>query len=325
MARNRVGLGTFPLAGVFNPISPAEAEKLVKKFVAEGGYYIDTAPLYAIGEIEKLVGRALKGTPRKNFYLGTKTVKHVDKGGRLFKSGRYEDVVEQIDNSLLRLGVDYVDQLMIHSPDPETPIEETLRAMEEVQKQGKARELAVSNVNLEELKEYNKSGKIKYVQNRFSLINRSLSEEFRQHLLDQQVSLIPYHLLEIGMLTGIAFENHKLREGDLRKQLPYWNENNQKVIFEWVRNYLAPMAKKLGVTIGQLAIAWALHQKFIDFVIVGTTKPEYLELNLKANEIKLAPRDLEEIEEKYQELERSVLERYGKSMREFRGLNEKYY
>ncbi len=323
--KNRVGLGTFPLSSVFNPISSADAEKLVKKFIELGGYYIDTAPLYGNGEVEKLLGQALKSTPRENFYLITKTVKHVDENGKLFKSGKYEDVVKQIDNSLTRLDLDYVDCLMVHSPDKDVPIEETLRAMEELQKAGKVKDLAVSNVNLEELKEYNKTNKIKFVQNSFSLINRSISTELEKYFIDNKISLIPYHLLEIGLLTGIAFENFKLRDGDLRRQVPYWNQENQDIVFDWVRNSLAPIAKKLGITIGQLNIAWALHQPIIDFIIAGTTKPEYLSINLKANDIKLSKEILLEIENAYKSLEVKIKSDYGKSLREFRGLNEKYY
>ncbi len=325
MTHNKVGLGTFPLAGVFNPISPDDAENLVKKFINEGGYYIDTAPLYGNGEIEKLLGRALKSTPRDKFYLVTKTVKHVDENGKLFKSGKYTDVVKQIDNSLTRLGLNYVDCLMVHSPDKEVPIEETLEAMEKLQKDGKVKELAVSNVNLEELKEYNKTGKIKYVQNSFSMINRSVSSELEQYFLDNKIFLIPYHLLEIGLLTGIAFENFKLREGDLRKRVSYWKQENQDVVFEWVRNSLSPISKKLGITIGQLNIAWALQQPFIDFIIVGTTKPEYLEINLKASDIELNKESLSEIEEAYKVFEQKIKSDYGKTIREFRGLNDKFY
>lgn len=325
MAHNKVGLGTFPLASVFNPISPNDAEKLVKKFIDDGGYYIDTAPLYGNGEVEKILGKVFKSIPRNKFYLITKTVKHVDEKGNLFKSGKYEDVVKQIDNSLKRLGLDYVDCLMVHSPDKDVPIEETLRAMEDLRKVGKVKDLAVSNVDLPELKEYNKTNKIKYVQNSFSLINRSISKELEKYFLDNEISLIPYHLLEIGLLTGIAFENFKLGENDLRRQVPYWNQENQNVVFEWVRNSLAPISKKLGITIGQLNIAWALHQSFIDFIIVGTTKPEYLDINLRANDIKLSPEILKEIDTAYKSLETSIKEKYGKTVREFRGLNEKYY
>lgn len=322
---NRVGLGTFPLASVFNTISKRDAENLVREFIDKGGYYIDTAPLYGYGEVEKLLGRVLKSIGRDKFYLITKTVKYIDDNGKVFESGKRDDVISQIDNSLQRLNLDYIDLLMVHSPDPNTPINETLSAMEELQKAGKGRGLAVSNVNIEELKAYNKTNKIKYVQNRFSLINRSLSPELEKYLLDNKIYLIPYHLLEIGLLTGIAFEDFRLRKGDLRENLPYWNDENQKVIFEWVRNSLSPIAKRLEITIGQLNIAWALHQPFIDFVIAGTTKTEYLEINLKANGIELSKEVLQEIGDKYNELEKSIQATYGKTMREFRGLNEKYF
>lgn len=325
MKKNRVGLGTFPLANVFDPISPDDAEKLAKKFIDEGGYYIDTAPLYGNGEVEKILGRVLKSIPRDKFYLITKTVKHVDENGKLFKSGKYEDVVKQIDNSLTRLDLDYVDCLMVHSPDKDVPIEETLSAMEKLQKDGKVKELAVSNINLEELKEYNKTNKIKYVQNSFSLINRSISPELEKYFLDHKIFLIPYHLLEIGLLTDMAFDDFKLRESDLRRQVPYWNQENQDMVFKWVRNSLAPIAKKLEITIGQLNIAWALHQPFINFIIVGTTKSEYLEMNLKANEIKLSKDTLLEIENAYKILGNKIKSEYGKTIQEFRGLNEKYY
>ncbi len=322
---NRIGLGTFPLVGVFNEINQNDAEKLVRHFLDNGGYYIDTAPLYGNGEMEKLLGRVLKDYPRNNFYIITKTVKHVNEEGEVFKSGKYKDVVEQMDRSLQRLQLDYVDQLMAHRPDENTPIDETLKAMEKLQDQGKARELSVSNVNLAELIEFNKSGKIKFIQNRFSFISRSLDSEFENYMMDNNIKLIPYHLLEIGLLTEIAVDNFELRKGDLREKLPYWDKVNQEEIFEFVRTKLASLAKELGITIGQLNMAWALNQKTIDFIVVGTTKEKYVEINLKANDIKLDGNILSKMEEMYQEFENMIKEKYGKSMREFRGLNEKYY
>lgn len=323
--KNRVGLGTFPLAGVFNPIFSSEAEKIIKHFIGLGGYYFDTAPLYGNGEIEKLLGKTLKSIPRDKYYICTKTVKHVDKQGKLFKSGKYKDIIEQIDNSLARLKMDYVDLLMVHQIDENVPIDETLKALEDLQKTGKVKELAVSNVNLEELKEFNQTGKIKYVQNRFSLINRSLSSEFQNYLIENQIYLIPYHLLEIGLLTDIALKDFILRKGDLREKLAYWDSKNQEVIFKWVRDGLSLISKKLGITIGQLNQAWALHQPFIDFIVVGTTKPEYLEINLKSNDIKLNKESLDEIEEAYKRLKKQILIKYHQTVREFRGLNEKFY
>lgn len=323
--RNKVGLGTFPLANVFHPLSVQEAESLVTAFIGLGGYYIDTAPMYGNGEIESLLGRTLKSIPRESYYLSTKTVKHVDEHGRLFKSGKYTDIIEQIDHSLQRLQIDYVDLLMVHSPDRNVPIEETLRALEKLQETGKVKELAVSNVDLPELMEYNRTGKIRYVQNRFSLINRSLSPELETYMHDHQISLIPYHLLEIGLLTDLACTEVTLTDTDMRRSLPYWNNENQTVIFRWVRNYLAPMAKNLGMTIGQLNIAWALHQPYIDFIVVGTTNPEYLRTNLLANNMALSDDEITQLDAAYHELEQEILSTYHTSIREFRGLNKKFY
>lgn len=324
-SKNKVGLGTFPLVGVFNEINPKDAENIIRHFLDNGGYYIDTAPLYGNGEMEKMLGKVLKSYSRDSFYIITKTVKHVNEDGEIFKSGKYRDCVLQMDRSLQRLGLDYVDQLMVHQPDENTPVNETLEALEKLQKVCKTKELAVSNVNLEELMEYNKTGKIKYVQNRFSFINRSINGEFEKYLVDNSIKLIPYHLLEIGLLTDMAFEDNKLRDDDLRNKLPYWNTENQKVIFEFVREKLSPIAKKLGITIGQLNMAWALHQKFIDFIVVGTTKTKYLDINLKSNEIKLDEETLSDLEKIYLNFEADIKEKYNMSVREFRGLNEKYY
>jgi aryl-alcohol dehydrogenase-like predicted oxidoreductase len=322
---NKVGIGTFPLSGVFNKITPKKAEYVLNKFLDEGGYYIDTAPLYGNGKVESLLGRVLKNINRDKYYLITKTVKIVDENGNLTKSGKKEDVVRGLEYSLKRLGIDYVDQLMVHSPDENVPVAETLDAMEALQKQGKVKDLAVSNVNLNELKEYNKTGKIKYIQNRFSLINRSLSSEFESYLIENNIFLIPYHLLEIGMLTDSVFKGIELRKNDLRENLPYWNYKNQQIIFEWVRKSIAPLAKEVNCTIGQLNIAWALKQKYIDFVIVGTTNPANLADNLKASNINLSGHILNRLDIAYKDFEIMIKEKYNKSVREFRGLNEKYY
>src|SRR3989338_2177253 len=241
--KNRVGLGTFPLSSVFNPIAKKDAEKIVQSFINQGGYYIDTAPLYGLGDVEELLGNALKDIPRKSYFLITKGGKVVTSDKQVIESGKFKDIVKECENSIRRLQVDHIDLYMINSPDPTTPFSVTMEAMRKLKKDGKILEMAVSNVSLNELKEYNKDGEITYVQNRFSLINRSINKEFSNYLLKNKIFLIPYHLLEIGLLTGIAFENFRLRNGDLRKVLYYWNEENQKIIFPWVRERLSLIAK----------------------------------------------------------------------------------
>ncbi len=327
--KNRVGLGTFPLADVFSHIDKKGAIKLLQQFVDKGGYYIDTAPMYGFGEVEKYIGEAFKGYKRESYYLATKCM-YIDVEGKTFatlqKSGKYQDVLKECDRSLERLKTDYIDLYFVHSPDPNTPVEETREALEKLQKDRKIKEIGVSNVNLEELKEYNKTGKVKYVQNRFSLINRSIVGGLKDYMLGQDIKLVPYQVIDRGQLTGKVFEDiGKLRKEDLRIGRSDWLPEKVNVIADWSKKHLAPIAKKLGVTLGQLSIAWALRQEFMGFVIVGNTNQEYTEINLKANDIKLDEDTLKEIEDAYKVLEKDVKDKFGQTLREFRGLNEKYY
>lgn len=326
--KNRVGLGTFPLASVFSKIDKEKAKEIIKLFLDNGGYYIDTAPLYGFGEVENILAEALKDYPREKYYLITKCG-YIDVEGKTFttvkKSGKYDDVIRECNISLKRLNLEYIDLYFVHSPDPNTPFEETMKALIELQKQGKIKHIGVSNVNLAELKEYAKYGKVEFIQNRFSLINQSINPEFQQYLIKNKVGLIPYQVIDRGQLTGSLIEGMKLREGDLRVGRTDWIEDRKNLIAKWSEDNLLPIAKKLGITLGQLSVAWALHQKYLSFVIVGVTNPEYILINLKANDIKLDETILKEINNAYQKLEDEIKNKYSQTIREFRGLNEKYY
>jgi len=327
--KNRVGLGTFPLASVFSKITTRQAEDLVRLFLNKGGYYIDTAPLYDFGKVEKLLGRVLKEYPRESYYLITKCG-YIDVEGKTFKtvekSGKYDDVIRECDRSLKRLGLDFIDLYFVHSPDPNTPFEETMKALVKLQEEGKIKEIGVSNVNLGELKEYNKSNDIKYIQNRYSLINRSVDKKFERYLLDKDIKLVPYQAIDRGQLTGKVYEGiGNLREGDFRIGRTDWEPDKLNVIANWSKSILAPIAKKLGITLGQLSVAWALHQRYMGFVIIGVTNPEYIPINLEANKVELSKETLEEIDSAYLDLETEIKNKFGMSIKDFRGLNEKYY
>lgn len=326
--KNRVGLGTFPLAGVFSKITKAEAKDVVRKFINEGGYYIDTAPMYGFGKVEKLLGEVLRGFPRNSFFLITKCG-YKDVEEKTFQTiprgATYNDVIRECEISLRRLKQDFIDLYFVHSPDPLTPFSETMQALYKLREQGKIKEIGVSNVNLKELKEYNKDGKIRYVQNRFSLINRSIDFQFQKYLLDNQIGLIPYQVIDRGQLTGSIIEGIKLRDGDLRSGRLEWTTKKCELIADWSKNNLLPIAKKLGVTLGQLSIAWALHQPYLSFVIVGLTNSKYVPINLKANNLVLDKDIIKDIDRAYVILEESIKENYGQTLREFRGLNEKFY
>ncbi|MFH0791998.1 MAG: aldo/keto reductase [bacterium] len=327
--KNRVGLGTFPLAGVFDELNDESAIKITRSFLDNGGYFIDTAPLYGFGRVEKIVGKSLKDYLRDDYFITTKCG-YVDVEGKNFqtvqKGARKEDVIRECELSLKRLGLDDIDLYLVHSPDKLTPFDETIEALEMLQGQGKVREIGVSNVNLAELKDYNRHNNIKYVQNRFSLINRSIDDEFEKYLLSNNVGLVPYQVIDRGQLTESALDGfNNMRIGDLRQGRSDWKENKVNVITNWVKESIYPISRRLNITISQLSIAWALNQKYVSFVIIGATKAEHVPLNLIANSVELSTDTLKEIDNAYLQLENQVKERYNQTLREFRGLNEKYY
>jgi aryl-alcohol dehydrogenase-like predicted oxidoreductase len=329
MTKNRVGLGTFPLADVFSKITREEAKEIVKQFIDLGGYYIDTAPMYGFGEVENILGEVLSQYPRDKYFIATKCG-YIDVEGKTFqtikKSGKYDDVIRECDRSLQRLKVDYIDLYFMHSPDPNVPIEETLKAMEKLQADGKIKEIGVSNVNLEELKAYNATGKIRYIQNRFSLLNQSINPELQKYMIENNIKLVPYQVIDRGQLTETVLEGaERLVGSDLRIGRSDWLPEQVYVIQDWTKTTLLPIAEKLGISLVQLSIAWALHQQYMGFVIVGNTNPKYTDINLKSDQVKLDESVLTKIDQAYKKLESTIQEKYGQSIREFRGLNEKYY
>jgi len=323
---NRVALGTFPLAGVFNPITKETAFQVVETFFSEGGFYIDTAPMYGYGGVERLLGEVLQSKKRDDFFIISKCGKHIDEAKQAcMPKATYTDVIEQCEQSLKRLKLDYIDLYLIHEPDRVTPYEETMRALIELQKQGKVKDIGISNVTLAELKEFRKYADVKIIQNKFSFINRSIEPDFDRYLSNNDIQFIPYHVLEIAQLTGTVLEEKNLGKNDFRNTLAYFQDEKLNTIRTWVKEYIKPLAQKQGCTIGQLMIAWTLKQNHIPYVLVGTTKSKYMKLNMCSNSIQLSDEMLPLLEQAYNALENHIVHTFNKSTREFRGLNSCYF
>lgn len=324
--RNRVGLGTFPLAGVYNPVSQQQATQVVEYFLELGGYYIDTAPMYGCTQVESLLGTILPNIKRDSFYLASKCGKEMYPSHHTWEAkARYTDVIKQCEDSLKRLKLDYIDLYLIHSPDKKTPFEETLHAMNDLKKQGKIREIGVSNVTLDELKQYRTYTDIRFVQNRFSFINRSVSQEFLAYFKQNNISLIPYEVLELGLLTGSIVEEAQLGKYDVRGTTDFFQGNPLTETRILVKDAILPLAREYGFTVAQVMIVWTLLQPQIFFPIVGTTKPEYVKINLKAGDMHINESMLQKLELAYLKLIDTVETRYHATIKDFRGLNDRYY
>lgn len=329
MKRNRVGLGTFPLASVFSKVSKREAEDIVRLFLKDGGYYIDTAPFYGFGKVEKILGGVLKEFNRKDFCIITKSgfvdVEKCNTKETLKKSNSYKDVKEELNRSLERLKLDYVDIYMPHFVDAKTPIKETMKALNELKKEGKIKHIGVSNVSNCDLEEYCKYGEIEYVQNRFSLINNSLSPELLKVMNKNNVKLIPYQVIERGLLTHRAVLGISIRRNDFRNTKPEWQIEKRNYITNWVKENFYSLAKEENVDIENLVIAHALAIPVTAFPIVGASSTEQVLVNLKSDKEKVGKKTINNINQLFEALSVKIKQEFNQEIYEFMGLENKYY
>lgn len=329
MKRNRVGLGTFPLASVFSKVSKREAEDIVRLFLKDGGYYIDTAPFYGFGKVEKILGGVLKEFNRKDFCIVTKSgfvdVEKCNTKETLKRSNSYKDVKEEFNRSLERLKLDYIDIYMPHFVDAKTPIKETMKALNELKKEGKIKHIGVSNVSNCDLEEYCKYGEIEYVQNRFSLINNSLSPELLKVMNKNNVKLIPYQVIERGLLTHRAVLGISIRRNDFRNTKPEWQIEKRNYITNWVKENFYSLAKEENVDIENLVIAHALAIPVTAFPIVGASSTEQVLVNLKSDKEKVGKKTLNNINQLFEALSVKIKQEFNQEVYEFMGLENKYY
>lgn len=314
-----IALGTFPFANVFGEIDEQSASKILQRYIELGGEFIHVSLVYNNGKVEEFLGRELKKYPRESYKImaccGWKYENSVAKF-----SGKKEDVNWCCDSALKRLGLDYIDVLMSHAPDTSTPYEETIDAMAALKKQGKCNELCVSNVSLEQLSRYNYKGDVNYIQNRFSLLNQSISDELFAYCKKNNIRITTFQSIERGLLTDQVLNGLDLPGSDLRTKKPEFVSDVKSVIRTWVAQNIKPMADKLGVSISTLVMAWTLQNQEIFALVCGISKEKYLSDYIRAVELMLSNEQLEEINAAYRKLAESIKRDYNKSVIEFMGI-----
>lgn len=325
--RYKVGLGTFPFANPFGQMNESEAERILQTYLQSGGQYVDTAPTYAFGEVENTIGRIVKKIDPQRRYLSISSMcGHVlDENNQFKKSGKYKDVIAACEGSLKRLQTDYLDFYISHTPDTETPFEETISAMVELKKQGKIKNIGVSNVSLDQLKSYNSNGQVQFVENRFSLLNRNFSNDFLDYCKSHNIGIIGFQIIERGLLTDKVLEGISLRDGDLRLKKPEFALDVREVIGQWVKTSLKPIADELGLSISGLALWWAMQQPSMAICLTGATKEGQLQSTLKALSVKPNSNVVKRIDEEYRKFENKISTEYSKSIRSFMGLDQVVY
>jgi len=294
---SEISLGSWLTYG--GGVSNRQAEACVEKAFDVGINFIDTANVYGGGGAEEFLGEVLARRPRDSYVLATKLYFSVNGDRGLSR----EQVFKQIDLSLGRLRTDYVDLYQCHRYDQETPLEETMEALTEVVRQGKARYLGFSEWTADQIRAALAlvPGVEKFVssQPQYSLLYRVPEREVIPLCKDNGISQIVWSPLAQGALTGKYKPGQEPAAGTrAASQQMGWAMDSYRddEVLERVQR-LAPIAEGLGVTMAQLALAWVLRKDNVAAAIVGASRPEQVEENAGASGISLDDATLQAIDE----------------------------
>ncbi|CAL2068293.1 MULTISPECIES: aldo/keto reductase [Streptomyces] len=275
------------------------ARPLIRQALEAGITFFDTANVYSDGTSEEIVGRALKDfAHRDDIVLATKVHGRMRPGPNGAGLSR-KAIMTEIDHSLRRLGTDYVDLYQIHRYDHATPIEETMEALHDVVKAGKARYIGASSMYAWEFSKAQytaeRHGWTKFVsmQDHYNLLYREEEREMLPLCVDQGVGVLPWSPLARGRLTRDWGTVTERSEHDVFGSKLY--QEGDRAIVEAVTR----IAGERGVSRAQVALAWLLHQSPVTAPIVGAAKPRHLEDAVAAVELTLSDKEIEELERPY--------------------------
>ena len=294
MSFGESGMGTHAWT-----LNEETSRQFMKKSLDAGINFFDTANVYSLGTSEEFVGRALRDyTLRDEVVVATKVHGTMRKGRNAAGLSR-KAIMTEVDHSLRRLGMDYIDLYQIHRFDPTTPIEETMEALHDVVKAGKARYIGASSMwawqfsKAQYIAEQHGWTKFISMQNHYNLLNREEEREMMPLCVDQGVGVIPWSPLARGRLTRDWDNATSRSETDEFGKGLYKPED--QVIVERV----AEVARELGAPRAQVALAWVLSKSFVTSPIVGATKDAHIDDAIAACELQLSAEHIARLEEPY--------------------------
>jgi aryl-alcohol dehydrogenase-like predicted oxidoreductase len=278
---------------------------------------IDTAAIYGQGRSEEIVGEALRSLPRDKVQILTKFgMRWDEKKGRLdFKSTnnagqpidiyRYagkESVIKECEDSLRRLGTDYIDLYQQHWPDPTTPIAETMEALTQLIKQGKIRAAGVCNFSADQMADAEKTFSLTSNQVPYSMVERTIENDVIPYSIEHRKSVIAYSPLQRGLLTGKIKPGHVFAAGDHRPGTIFFNPENIRRVDHFLEQ-LQPLARSKNALLSQLVLRWTIEQPGITIALAGARDKEQATENAKAADIMLSRSEIKFINDEIKKLE----------------------
>lgn len=311
---NPLGLGTNAVGGynLFPNLKDEDGLKLVDAALANGINLLDSAYVYGLGHSEELVGKVIAKHDRDKIVIATKGAQDFSSGEQVINNNP-QFLTDQVNKSLQRLGVDYIDIYYIHFPDHDTPKAEAVGALQKLREEGKIRAIGLSNFSLDQIKEANADGYVDVVEDEFSLLHQDhLNEGMLDYLHDHQISFVPYFPLASGLLTGKYERDVQFPADDIRSQIADFKEPRYSTILEAV-DKVRPVAKAHNATVAQTILAWYLQNPLISVVIPGAKKASQVIANAKAMDLTLTTEEYTIIENAFEPFKNT---KSGKSLKD---------
>jgi len=300
-----LGTMTFGGKGYWTNIGAIEqniVDELIGKAVEGGINFIDTANVYSEGLSEEMTGKAIRNLnlKRDDLVIATKVRGKMNEGPNGSGLTR-KHILHEVEASLKRLNMDYIDLYQIHGFDEITPIEETIDALDILVKSGKVRYIGCSNLaawhimKAASYSHYNRLAKFVSLQAYYTIAGRDLERELVPVLKDQHMGLMVWSPLAGGLLSGKYNRNMQAEEGSRSINFDFPPVNKDRA-FDII-DVLDAMARDKKVSIAQLALAWLLHQPVVTTVIIGAKKNDQLQDNLKSVDVTFTPDELKKLDE----------------------------
>ena len=305
-----LGFGCGEIGGTYGRIDEGEFRRSVARAIDSGVTCFDTAEAYGMGVSEEALARAL-GDRRNDVVIATKFGVGYEEMPNRRDSSRGR-VLASIDNSLRRLRTDHVDIYLVHWPDTDTPLDETMRALDDIVGQGKARYIGVSNFRLAQVEECMRLRRIDVVQYAWNMFDRRMQTEIFPYCAAQQIAAMAYGSLAYGMLSGTFHRGMSFDENDWRSRGGMLGSLNLfRTLFgpeHFPRNLAAvdelkSLAAKYGKSLPQFALRWTLSNPVVGTALVGFRTPAEVTENLGALGWEISNADMAEID--------AILARHG--------------